>query len=541
MARSIYFINPKADFPTYFNAENYVARGTRPATQMADLAIPTLAAMVPPGMDVDICDENVESVNFDSPAEFVGITGKVTQHGRMVALARAFRERGKTVLIGGPYASLSPEVLREECDVLVRGEIEEIAPELFGDLGSGRWKDEYIGGKPSLATSPVPRWELYPNDRAVMGTLQTSRGCPFECEFCDVIQYLGRKQRHKEVAQVTTELDVLYRHGYRSVFLADDNFTVYRSRAKELLLGLRAWNLRQTDGRVSFLTQVSIDAAKDDELLALASDAGLNTVFIGIETPNEDSLREAKKRQNLRVDLVGQIRAFFRHGINVVGGMIVGFDADGPDIFQKQFDFAMASGIPIFSLGALVAPAATPLHARMRAEGRLKENGSEVAAVPWTTNIVHPKLPEAQLIGGLKWLANHLYNPATFGERLVSFIEMFEPPRDARIADARRPERARSVDRDSLDVVYKLRHLGPDEAKLWSRVMRATNKKPDVIPFVLASFLQYMQIRYMYELGQFWDAKLVAGLETQKPSSERLMHIGRAPRSGPSGQVKSVG
>lgn len=524
MSRSIYFINPKADFPTYFGAENFAARGLRPATHMADLAIPTLAAMVPSGLDVGICDENVQAVDFDTSADFVGLTGKVTQHGRMIALAREFRRRGKTVLIGGPYASLSPELLRDECDILVRGEIEEISGKIFGDLLEGRWQSEYEGSKPSLASSPSPRWDLYPNDRAIMGTLQTSRGCPFECEFCDVIQYLGRKQRHKEVPQVVGELDVLYRHGYRTIFLADDNFTVFRSRAKELLVGIRDWNLRQTDGKVSFLTQVSIDAAKDEELLALCAEAGLTTVFIGIETPNEQSLKLSKKRQNLHTNLVGQVHTFLHYGINVVGGMIVGFDADGPDIFERQLEFAMASGIPIFSLGALVAPAATPLHARLKSAGRLRDNGAEVAAVPWTTNIVHPTMSQPELIGGLQWLANHLYSPALFGERLLTFIETFGKRRDPQATrDARAPS-ARSIERDSMEMVYRLRRLGSAESTLWSRVIKATEKRPDVLPFVLASLLQYMQIRYMYDHGQFWDAQIAA--DTPVKESNRLFTLG---------------
>src|SRR5262249_13384069 len=161
---------------------------------------------------------------------------------------------------------------------------EQIAPGLFSDLRCGSWRPEYDGGRPDLAMCRPPRWEGYPNDDALMGTVQTSRGCPFECEYCDVIQYLGRKQRHKAVAQVLAELDRVYAYGYRDVFLADDNFTVYRSRAKELLGALREWNLRRVAGRVRFFSQVSIDAAKDDELLRLCAEAGLTGVFIGIET-----------------------------------------------------------------------------------------------------------------------------------------------------------------------------------------------------------------------------------------------------------------
>src|ERR1700674_3529931 len=241
MSKSIYFINPRAKFPTYFSAEIFAACGFKPATAMADLAIPTLAALAPADFDVRLCDENISPLDLDIDVDFVGITGKVTQQERMIEIARHFRQRGKTVIIGGPQASLSPESLRRECDVLVTGEIENIAGQFFADLSTGSWKQQYFGDKPDLDKTPIPKWAAYPNHRAAMGTVQTSRGCPFECEFCDVIQYLGRKQRHKPISNVLTELDVLYAQGYRTVFLADDNFTAYRRRSRELLGAISEW------------------------------------------------------------------------------------------------------------------------------------------------------------------------------------------------------------------------------------------------------------------------------------------------------------
>jgi radical SAM superfamily enzyme YgiQ (UPF0313 family) len=356
MPKSVYLINPADDFPSYWGFEAFAGWGFDPVIATADLAITTLAGMFPKDFSVHLCDEHLAPVDFDISVDYVGITGKISQHNRMLAIAKQFRERGKTVIIGGPYASLSPDTLRPHCDILVRGEIEEIVDEICDDLRMSRWKEEYVGGKPDLSQCAVPKWEKYPNDRALSGALQTSRGCPFECEFCDVIQYLGRKQRHKSVNQILIELDELYRHGYRSIFLADDNFTVYRSRAKEVLAALRDWNCRRENGQVYFATQVSIDAAKDDELLRMCAEAGLTTVFIGIETPNESSLKEAKKRQNTGVDLTEQVRKFFDHGICVIGGMIVGFDADGLNTFERQYEFAMATAIPIITVGDMVAP-----------------------------------------------------------------------------------------------------------------------------------------------------------------------------------------
>ncbi len=512
MSQSIYLVNPAADFPAYFSAEAYVAQGLRPAAMIADLAIATLAALVPDSFDVRLCDENIGPVDFACGADVVGITGKISQWGRMKAIAKEFKRRGATVMIGGPYASLSPEVVEPHCDILVRGEIEEIAGELFSDLAAGRPKDVYQGTRPDMALSPMPRWDLYPNHGAVTGCVQTSRGCPFECDFCDVTQYLGRNQRHKPVANVIRELDALYRFGYRSIFLADDNFTVYRKRAKELLRAIRDWNRGLERGHVVLTTQISIDSAKDEELIRLCAEAGLSRVFIGIETPNEESLRESRKRQNLGVSLVDQIQRFYDRGIQVIAGMIVGFDNDGPDIFQRQLEFATQAAIPITSVGLLVAPAATPLYDRIQKEGRLVADGSEMAAMPWSTNIVPKRMTQEQLLNGIKWLANNLYSPEALGERTADFIQRLAKRDDPR-SRASWPRHRPTVSQAHLDsrkLVRRLSWSGPKELKMLARMARALVTRPQAFDLIGGILLQYQQIRHMYAEGQFWEAQLAS-------------------------------
>jgi radical SAM superfamily enzyme YgiQ (UPF0313 family) len=504
MSKTIYLINPASDFPSYFSAEVYAAQGFKGAAFIADLATPTVAAMAPKDFSVHLCDESISPVDLDFPCDYVGITGKVTQNESMLRLAREFRRRGKTVMMGGPHASLSPECLRPHCDILVQGEIEEVAEELFADLRSSRWKEQYIGGRPQLGTSPVPKWEAYPNDRALFGSIQTSRGCPFECEFCDVIEYLGRKQRHKEVAQVTAELDEVKRRGYRTVFLADDNLTAYRSRAKELLLGLKHWNDKQSE-KIAFLTQVSIDAAKDSELLRMCAEAGLLNVFIGIETPNEESLKETKKRQNLGIDLGDEVQEFLNHGIGVSAGMIVGFDSDGLDIFERQYEFAMSLPVPLFSLGPLVAPLATPLYRRMAKENRLVVNRPEVAAAPWGTNIIPMKMTRQQLLYGVQWLCNRLYRPEAFGERMLRFMD--------RIADSSKEvtyfrQQFRPIEFENLRLQLKLSRLGPAEKEMVRKMQDQIAKKPFVGRWAGLLLSQYMQIRHMCAHNRIWNPRL---------------------------------
>jgi radical SAM superfamily enzyme YgiQ (UPF0313 family) len=499
MGRSIYLINPTCDHPSYYTPEAYVAIGLGPTIPMADLSITTVAALVPAVFQIRLCDENASPIDFGSGSDFVGITGKVSQWGRMKQIAHEFRRRGSTVIIGGPYASLTPDIVAPHCDILVRGEIEEIAPELFADLERGHWKSEYVGSRPDLRTSPVPRWDLYPNELALSGTLQTSRGCPFECEFCDVIEYLGRKQRHKAIDQVLNELDALYRRGYRTVFFADDNFTVYRSRAKELLTAVRDWNRRQTDGLVRFSTQVSIDAARDDELLRMCADAGLVSVFIGIETANEESLRGAKKRQNLKKDLSEEVRRFVEHGIAVDGGMIVGFDEDGPDIFARQYAFAMSAPVPIFTIGALVAPPATPLHARLGAEGRLLDEMAEVAGTPWSTNITPRNITRDQLSAGMEWLCSSVYHPKAFEQRIADFIDTlgtaYTPAESGKGATSG-PTRAMEL--AGIEVLSRIGDLGQQESAMMTNVLEKLRFKPAAVPHVMNSMMMYLQIRHMF-------------------------------------------
>lgn len=509
MPTSLYLIHPRCAEPTYFGCESHAVNGLDRAVLLADAALPTVAAMAPPDFDVSLCDEQAQDVDFDTAAEMVGITGKVGQESRMIALAREFRRRGKVVIFGGPHASLSPDRLRGACDILVRGELENIAGKFFADLRAGSWQAEYLGDKPDLRASPLPRWDLYPNDRALSATLQTSRGCPFECEFCDVIQYLGRKQRHKEPSQVLAELDVLYRLGHRTVFLADDNFTVYPARTKELLRAIIDWNDRRTEGRVSFTTQVSIDCTRDEEMLRLCSDAGLTMVFVGIETPNAASLKETKKRQNLGIDMAERLRRLAAHGMMVTGGMMVGFDADTAEIFERQYEYGMSLPVPMFTVTPVSAPDATPLYTRLAAENRLIERPAGCGTVsPLFTNIVPRQMSREQLAAGVRWLCNRLYRPQAFERRLALFIDQFEAPSPRPNSGFRSPVPPRQVDSDRLYVARTVTRLGRAEQDMAARLGQRLMRKPAAMSWALLALAQYMQVRCFYESVGLWDPAL---------------------------------
>jgi len=491
----LHIVNPAVDRPSYHSAEVYAAWGLEGRTTVADLASVTVAAFAPRGWEIRLTDETITPLDLDEVENgvVVAITGKVSQRNRMFELADHYRRRGAVVIIGGPYASLSPDDVRPHADVLVTGEIEDIAAGLFADLEAGTWRDRYEGGRPDLRSSPVPRWDLYPNHGANLGAIQTSRGCPFHCDFCDVIQYLGRRQRHKDPEQVIAELEVLHRHGYRRILLADDNFTAYRRHAHAVLEALRAWNAAHADDPVRFMTQVSVDLARDPALMDACKAAGLDTVFIGIETVNEDSLRASGKRQNLYQGADDALAAILSHGIAVYAGIIVGFDADGPDMFGRLAEFIHASPVPMLSIGALVAPNGTPLHDRMKAEGRLVGEDWQSASSPFATNILPARMSQPDLLDGLSRLCAEVYAPAAFERRMMRFLSAYNGPA------ARPAETSHMVPLPPTEraLIKRLSGLGSDEKRMILRILGAATRRPDAHGPVVEFLSRYAQVRHM--------------------------------------------
>jgi len=508
MSRKFYLISPAPDAPSYTDIEAMREITGRPTAHIVALALPTVAAMVPDDFEIILCDECVTPIDFDSGADYIGLTAMVSNWRRASEIAGKFRRRGKTVIIGGPHASLRPEVVRPCCDILVRGELENIADELFADLRSGEWKPEYIGTAIDLSHSPKPRLDLYPNDRALSGALQISRGCPFQCEFCDVIQYQGRKQRHKTIPQVIAELEQLRDVGYGYVFLVDDNLTAHRKRAKALLRVIRDWNDRQVK-KITFATQVSIEAAGDDELLRLLAEAGIVEVFVGIETPNAESLEDVKKQQNNKYNLTEHIERFVKAGIAVIGGMIVGFDADRSDIFEKQFEFAMSLPVPIFTANVLYAPESTPLYARLKREGRIHDNDSDRPLTLCGTNIVPKHMTREELQDGLMWLCNKLYSPRAFEKRLRRVAGMIGKRPDRQKTGAV-PGRTvlRPVDHEYSALLRKLPRLGLAEAAMALRFLLYVFRHPRAAGIVIRYLAFYVQVRHMYNRERFWHPEL---------------------------------
>jgi radical SAM superfamily enzyme YgiQ (UPF0313 family) len=385
-----------------------------------NLSMPTLAGLTPREHEVVLCDENVEEIDFDVEADLVGVTGYIVHQDRMREIVDEFRRRGRFVVVGGPHASLVPEDWRGQCDVLFVDEAEETWGAFLADFAAGTWKSEYRPAeKPDLSISPVPRFDLLQVDRYHAMTIQFARGCPFQCEFCDIIVVYGRRPRAKRVEQVMAEIAECHRLGAKQVFVVDDNFIGNKNLAKQLLRAMAAWG-REHGYPMDFNTEVSLNVAQDEELLALLRDANFTTIFIGIESPRRESLQETKKTQNIRGDLVESVRRIHSYGIQVQAGMIVGFDHDDITIFEEQLRFIQDARIPVSMTGMLQAMPKTPLHERVAREGRLLASSTGDQFV--FSNIEPKAMTRRELYEGYRRLIEDLYDFHNYRKRTLAFL-----------------------------------------------------------------------------------------------------------------------
>ena len=393
------------------------------------LSLVTLAALTPEEHEVVICDENVSPLNLASEADIVGITGHYIQKARVYQLADSFRSRGITVAIGGPLIQRSNlDESAEHADVVFLGEAEYTWPMFIRDFQSNAAKSIYVQNDlVDLADSPAPRFDLLELSLYSTAIIETSRGCPHSCEFCEIPIRLGKGSRTKSPEQVMTEIRALYKLGADSIFIIDDNFFGNRQKAITLLTEIRQF-VSSIDYQLFFSCQFTIDVAQDVDVLSLLREANFRRVFIGIETPREASLKMMKKRQNTKVNLLDTIHLIMSHNIIVWGAFIVGFDNDDTDIFTEQLEFIQSSSIPIAMVGILQALPGTPLYERMKREGRLRDNeagGIRGALNQLTyTNITPKHMSDEDLANGYRYLVRNLYNYDNFAERMINAIKL---------------------------------------------------------------------------------------------------------------------
>ncbi len=391
------------------------------------LGLLTVAAMLPREWELRLVDLNVTRLRDADLAwaDCVFVSAMIVHEASVRQVLARCRSHGKPVVAGGPLFTTGHERFPEVHHVVL-GEAERIMPALVADLRAGRVQPVYQDpGKPDLSATPVPRWDLVRlKDYATMA-VQFSRGCPFDCEFCDIVAVYGRVPRTKSTEQMTAELDALWEAGWRdTVFLVDDNFIGHKPKAKALLRRIVDWQARRPHP-LPLITEASLNLADDSELLELMVAAGFKKVFVGVETPDEASLAECGKVQNTRRDLVESVRALQRAGLEVMGGFIVGFDHDQPSVFERQQRFIQDSGVVTAMVGLLTALPKTRLFERLRAEGRLlcHSTGNNLEAV---LNFV-PRMDRETLLAGYRRLVQRLYTPKLYYRRAANFLRTYRP------------------------------------------------------------------------------------------------------------------
>lgn len=390
------------------------------------LGLLTVGAMLPKEWDKKLVDTNVETLTDGDLkwADYVFISAMTIQRASANKVIERCRKLGVKTVAGGPLLTTDPEDF-PEVDHLVLGEAEATLPEFLRDVSRGFPRRLYQSdGFPHLANTPVPLWEIADMKKYSSMGVQYSRGCPFDCEFCDIVVLNGRRPRVKEPAQFLRELDALYRLGWRQgVFVVDDNFIGNKALLKSHTLpALIEW-MRDHRHPFSFATEASLNLADDEELMRLMVEAGFEQVFTGIETPNEESLSECGKLQNKNRDLHESVRTLLNHGFQVQGGFIVGFDHDPPSIFEKQINFIQKSGIVTAMVGLLSAPKGTRLYQRLEKEGRL---AGQISGDIHSMNFV-PRMNRKALLDGYGRILGTIYGTKPYYERVKVFLREYRP------------------------------------------------------------------------------------------------------------------
>lgn len=393
------------------------------------LGLITVAALCPPNWEIRLIDRALEPLRDEDLlwADLVMVSAMHAQRADALAVLARARALGRRTFVGGPWASTDPGVALAAADHVMVGEAEEAFPDIATQLERGTARSLYrITEKPDMTRSPVPRYDLLHREKYTSMPVQFSRGCPFQCEFCDIITIYGRRPRSKTPTQLIHELDVLRSLGWHNeVFVVDDNFIGNSRNALQLARELAQWQ-KIHNQPFSFYTEASIDLAMKPELMDAMVEANFMYVFIGIETPSSEALKESHKFQNLRTaSNVEQVRIIQERGLWVLAGFIVGFDSDDETIFARQLEFIDQTAIAWAMAGLLQAPPTTALYDRMKREGRLIEDSQSTSN--FTAPNFHTILPLPVLLRGLCTLLKELYQPDAFFKRAYRSLERWQP------------------------------------------------------------------------------------------------------------------
>jgi radical SAM superfamily enzyme YgiQ (UPF0313 family) len=416
--RRLLFVYPDFE-PTYWGMQHALPLVGRKAF-MPPLGLLTIAAMTPAEYEIRIVDMNCEPLTDEhiAWADLILFSAMMMQQANLFLAAKRCSRAGKKVVFGGPYPTAFSEECFPYCDHMVLNEGEVTWPMFLADLEAGRLEPIYSSTvKPDITNTPCPRFDLVNMANYAMVPLQYSRGCPFQCEFCDIIVHLGRVPRVKTPAQMLSELDAVYTTGYRGgVFIVDDNFIGNKREVKKFLPELERWN-REHGYPFQYGTEASLNLAEDQKLVEGLVSTGFLWVFVGVETPSVEALKETHKFQNVGGTLVDRVRVLQNAGLLVFGGFILGFDNETEDIFDRQIEFITEAAIPNAMVGQLGALPGTPLLARLKQEGRLLRSCTDGLG-PFYSNF-ETKLPFETIVRGQLRILETIYQPRAYFDRLI--------------------------------------------------------------------------------------------------------------------------
>ena len=466
------------EFPDTFWSFKHALKFVHKKAGAPPLGLLTVAAMLPSEWDKRLADLNVANLTEEDLtwADYVFISAMIVQRKSARTFIHRCKLAGVKVVAGGPLFTMEHEQF-PDVDYFVLNEAELTLEPFLRDLEQGKAKHVYASLEfPDIHQTPAPLWSLAKLKYYDTVSIQFSRGCPFNCDFCNVTALLGHRPRTKTAAQIISELDGLYSLGWRkSIFFVDDNFIGNKKHIKsEVLPALIEW--RKGKVGMPFSTEVSINLADDPELLSLMVEAGFDAVFIGIETPNEDSLTECSKNQNKGRDLLESVKKLQHAGLQVQGGFIVGFDNDPLSIFQQQIDFIQKSGIVTAMVGLLQAPLGTRLYERMKQEGRLVNEFSG-DNVNGTTNII-PKMGLIPLREGYRKILSQIYAPKFYYERVLTFLREYQPPK---IRIQFEPQYVLALGRS----IYQLGIRGAERVQYWRLFFWTLFRRPRLFPLAI--------------------------------------------------------
>lgn len=487
-------------------------------------ALAAVAAVTPAGHDVRIHDENmrgpVDALLAAEPFDVIGVTLTTNQFRRTLAIVDACREKGirGRIVVGGIGAGTMLTRLRAKVDTLFWGEVEDTWPRFLDDLAAGHPMDSYQQvAKPDMANTPAPRWDLIGADiqRYCAVSIQTARGCPFDCSFCDVIYTYGRKVRMKPVDRVLDEVRHLERLGAKMVMFADDNFAADRSYVKDLLRKLGPLN-NGFSLPLGFLTQLDITIAEDDELLALLADANFAEVQIGIESTSVASLKDMNKHQNLKGDILQAVRKIQSYGIVVMAHMIIGTDSDDGAAFERTERFLKEANITHHQCHPLIAPPGTKMWYDLKRQGRLVALTDDMRdRLDITTNILPKQMTRIELMEGLADYWDRVHRPEDYTQRAVAFLRGIT--RKPQVKEAMLTSLWKNRAMMARTFAHYTRKVSPAHRKAFFEVVKATQKvSPALMPRMMFVHTGYVMdcLRAGYASS---IAREQAALETAHP------------------------